>query len=187
MKTLTPLLGTVFLAAASLGAWAQEHDRGGSAVAPHVPHGIGGGYIPPHGPPAARLPAPAAGTAERGTFHDQDGHPEAPHVHAQRGTWVGHESGPGDPHYQLARPWEHGHFPGVIGARQVWRLHGGTRERFAVDRYYFDVAPFDFGFCEDWDWDSDDIVIYDDPDHLGWYLAYNVRLGTYVHVMYLGN
>ena len=100
---------------------------------------------------------------------------------------MGHDTGRGDAHYHLDHPWEHGRFPGAIGAGHAWRMHGGDHGRFAIGGFFFCVAAFDAAYCGDWLWDDDDIILYDDPDHVGWYLAYNVRLGTYVHVMYLGD
>jgi len=159
---------------------------------------VGGGYIPQHGPPRGRgylppqqrsRPEPGArggGTAPqaRPDYRDEQNHPNAPHV-ALNGRWVGNP-GHDAAHYGLARPWEHGHFPGGIGANHVWRLAGGGPNRFELGGYYFQIAPYDDPFCGDWLWDRDDIVLYVDYDNPGWYIAYNVRLGTYCHVMYLG-
>jgi hypothetical protein len=201
MRKLTGLLAVLLIL--SLAAFAQQRGGGGGQ---HPAGGgarsgpqVGGGHIPAHGPTPNRGGAqpqrgnaggggrPAGGEQARPSYRDQQGHPEAPHVHANGDQWVGHGGGRNDARYHQDHVWEHGRFGGEIGRNHIYRLEGGGRDRFRFGGFFWGVAPYDFDYTSDWLWDSDDIVIYDDPDHPGWYLAYNTRLGTYAHVQYLGN
>ena len=139
------------------------------------------GHVPP--PPQARANHTEAREPERlPTGHVN----ETPHVNHDH--WYGHEAA-NDARFHLATPWEHGRFP-----------HVGPSYRYAAQRFdehahrfwiagsgSFEIAAWDWPLAADWCWDcGDDFVIYDDPDHPGWYLVYNVHTGVYVHAQFIG-
>ena len=184
---LTQIAQPILLALLLLSIPAFAQNRGGHPPIPsRGPAPMRQAQQPAHNAPMPSAPARADNpTQAQRNYVDQPGHPDAPHVdHGQ--TWVGHDTGRDDPRYHVDQPFAHGRFTGGFGRSHVWVLAGGGPSRFWFNGWYWDVAAADLAFCDGWFWDSDQIVIYDDPDHPGWYLAYNVRLGTYVHVEYLG-
>jgi len=166
----------------------------------HGEHGQGhaGGPPPQRGPEpyhgGQRGPEQRGGQPDRDArrppeqprdYRDQPGHPNRPHVDNGR-EWVGHDEGRDDRRFYREHPEGHGRWSGGFGPEHRWRLRGGDPHRFWINGGYWAVAPWEVGYADDWLWDSDDMILYEDPDHPGWYLAYNPRLGTYVHVEFMG-
>ena len=108
--------------------------------------------------------------------------------HVSNGHWYGHDK-PNDKRFQVDHPFEHGHLE-HLGPSYRYKV-----ERFDANRHIFwfpggfsfQIASWDWPVAADWCWncDSDDFVVYQDPDHDGWYLLYNIHTGGYVHVMYM--
>ncbi len=181
MKNFLGLILGLVLAVGVTPAFAQRGGQHGDQHDQHQQHRGNGGRIPP--PPPLRQ----GGHGEREGEKGQGGRVDVrPHVNNDH--WYGHDS-PDDKRFHLDRPFEHGRFEHV-GPSFQFRVGGFDRDRHSfwfTGGFFFEVAPWDWAECADWCWDCpEDYVVYDDPDHLGWYLLYNTETGSYVHVQYIG-
>src|SRR5258705_4930843 len=97
-------------------------------------HGVGHGFIPQRGPAPMRE---GGGIREEGRrdFRDEQGHPNAPHVHND-GAWIGHDTGRGDAHFRSDHPFAHGRFTGGVRSAHLFRLRGGDKKRRRFEGLY---------------------------------------------------
>ncbi len=84
------------------------------------------------------------------------------------------------------RAYPHGRYEHVREVFVARRIDYRTRHVFLYDNSDWVVASYDLDRCRDWAWDRDQVYVYDDDHHAGWYLLFNARLGRYVHVEYFG-
>lgn len=152
------------------------------------------------GPDVARLERPRANQGRippPPMMRSRDTEPEAergaggridntPHVNENH--WYGHDR-PDDPRYVLLKPFLYGHFahPGPGYRYEVKKVDIEQHLFWLPGDYEFRVANWDWPIWSKWCTDcGDDFVVYSDPDHKGWYLVYDVDVGSYVHAEYLG-
>ena len=200
---LVLLLAIAFLVAISLPARAGVQEHGGEQHGgeQHGGDQHGGEQHPaPHGtPPKASPPRANEGhvppppqardnhAAPREPEHTPAGHTnDTPHVN--HNTWYGHEPA-NDARFHLDHPYPHGHFAhfGPTYRYRVLRIDTGRHMFWFPGGFYFQIADWDWALAADWCWNcGDDFIVYEDPDHPGWYLVYNVQTGAYIHAQYMG-
>jgi hypothetical protein len=108
--------------------------------------------------------------------------------HVNNNHWYGHDK-PNDKRYVIAHPFEHGHFEhfGPSYRYNVLRIDRDHHRFWFPGGFGFEVASWDWALAADWCWDcGEDFTVYEDSDHPGWYLLYNIHTGGYIHVQYIG-
>ena len=135
--------------------------------------------------------------------HDNGRHKGWYKHHRDDDDWDRHDNGrhrgwdnPHNPHYYRwdyddDRIWARHYYPyGRYGhVRRVYIIRAyepRVRRIILYDRSTWIVADYDVPRCRDWDWDRDEVYVYDDDYHPGWYLLFNTRLGRSVHVEFSG-
>lgn len=91
-----------------------------------------------------------------------------------------------DDHVVRGRYYPHGHFKSSRRNFVFVSVNYDTRRVILDDHSTWVVAPYDIDHCSDWRWDRDDVEVYDDDIHPGWYVLFNARLGQHIHVEYFG-
>jgi hypothetical protein len=114
------------------------------------------------------------------------------HDHGKHKGWDKHDRDDHrdwDADHDRIRPghaYPHGRYEHVREVYVARRFDPRTRHIFLLDNSDWVVASYDVARCRDWEWDRDQVYVYDDDHHPGWYLLFNPRLGRYVHVEYFG-
>jgi hypothetical protein len=175
-------------------SFAQEHGKSQGEQPKHEEQHAGPQAIHQNPPRAnnGRIPRPPEPrkepNLEREVERDGGGHVnEAPHVRNDH--WYGHDRRDDD-RFRIEHPFGHGHFAhfGPSYRYRVLRVDLDHHRFWFPGGFFFEVASWDWHECADWCWNcGDDLVVYEDPDHPGWYLVYNVHTGVYVHAQYLGS
>jgi hypothetical protein len=178
---LATALSTALTVGALYGSPAIAQQRDDQHHQQHARPRANEGHIPPapqrhsggdRGREPERLP--------NGRINDQ------PHVDHDR--WFGHDS-VNDARFRVVRPFEHGRFDriGPSYRYDVERFDARAHRFWIAGRGGFEIAAWDWPLTSDWCWNcGDDFVVYNDPDHAGWYLVYNIHTGAYVHAQFLG-